>query len=145
MEGTARRTPEVSLGGLFLRAAARLPEKDPRAEVVAAALDHLQHGFDAHYARAPAADTTDEEVLVGDNAYAWAVETIAHLDEPRFVEAASRMIRDGAGCIAAGGAVTLEFWLPHLASLLDVISDEGLRRSAERLAQAASDARDCSE
>ena len=47
---------------------------------------------------------TDEEILVGDNAYAWAVETIACLDEPRFVAVASRMIRDGAGRIAAGGS-----------------------------------------
>lgn len=121
-----------------MRAAATLPEPDARAEVVAAALDHLQRGFDAHYAREdPAAEATDEEVLVGDNAYASAVETIAHLDEPRFVAAASRMIRDGAGRIAAGGAVTLELWLPHLASLLDVISGEGLERSEERLARAA--------
>ncbi len=135
-----RRTPEVSLGEVFLRAAAALPEHDGRAEVVAAALDHLQRGFDSHYAGDPAA--TDEDVLVGDNAYAWAVETIAHLDEPRFVEVASRMIRDGAGCIAAGGAVTLDLWRPHLAGLLDVISGEGLGRSEERVKTAAGEVHD---
>jgi hypothetical protein len=140
VEEAVRRTSEVSLGEVFLRATATLPEKDPRAEVVAAALDHLQRGFDSHYANGPGG-ATDEEVLVGDNAYAWAVETIAHLDEPRFVEVASRMIRDGAGRIAAGGAVTLEFWRPHLAGLLDVISGEGPRRSEERVTEAAGEVR----
>ena len=67
---------------------------DDRAE----ALSYLQSGFDAHYAEGGA---TDDDVLVGDNAYALAVETIARLDEPRFVAVASRMIRDGAGRIAA--------------------------------------------
>ena len=122
---------------VFLRAAAGLPEADSRAEVVAEALDHLQRGFDHHYLGNSAAGATDEDVLVGDNAYAWAVETIAHLDEPRFVEVASRMIRDGAGRIAGGGAVTLEFWSPHLAGLLDVVSGEGPERSEERIREAA--------
>lgn len=141
-ETTARRTPEASLSEVFLRAANGLPEADSRAEVVAEALDHLQRGFERHYARSSATGATDEDVLVGDNAYAWAVETIAHLDEPRFVEVASRMIRDGAGRIAAGGAVTLAFWSPHLAGLLDVISGEGPERSEERLREAARRARD---
>ena len=61
-------------------------------------------GFDAHY---DGGGATDDDILVGDNAYALAVETIARLDEPRFVAVASRMIRDGAGRIAAGGAVTV--------------------------------------
>src|SRR5215208_7813643 len=103
------RTPELSLKDTFLRAVAGLPEEDVRADVVAEALGYLQQGFDAHYA---GGTTTDDEVLVGDNAYALAVETIARLDEPRFVAVASRMIRDGAGRIAAGGVVSLQTWTP---------------------------------
>ena len=140
MAETTRRTPEGSLGEVFLRAASELPEEDDRAEVVAAALDHLQRGFDSHYGTDPGG-ATDEDILVGDNAYAWAVETISHLDEPRFVEVASRMIRDGAGRIAEGGVVTLELWEPHLAGLLDVISGEGPERSGERIRRAAGEAR----
>jgi len=132
---TARRTPGVALKEIFLRGAAGLPGDDGRAEVVAAALDCLQRGFDSHYAAATGA--TDEDVLVGDNAYAAAVETIAHLDEPRFVAVASRMIRDGAGRIAAGDEVSLELWTPHLAGLLDVISDEGIEKSEARIRRAA--------
>ena len=139
MEDTARRTPEASLGEVFLRAASELPEADVRAEVVAEALDHLQRGFDSHY-ETNSGGATDEDVLVGDNAYAWAVETISHLDEPRFVEVASRMIRDGAGRIAEGGVVTLELWEPHLAGLLDIISGEGPGRSGERIRRAAGEA-----
>jgi hypothetical protein len=135
VEGTVRRTPDVSLKEVFLAAAADLPGQDARAEVVAEALDYLQRGFENHYA-APRG-TTDEEILVGDNDYAWAVETIALLDEPRFVAVASRMIRDGAGRIAAGGGVTLELWTPHLAGLLDIISGEGQDRSEERIREAA--------
>ena len=135
MERTARRTPGVSLKEVFLRAAAGLPGDGGRAEVVAEALDRLQRGFDSHYAAATGA--TDEDVLVGDNAYAAAVETIAHLDEPRFVAVASRMIRDGAGRIAAGGEVSLELWTPHLAGLLDIISDEGVEKSEARIRRAA--------
>jgi thioesterase domain-containing protein len=131
MEETVRRTPEVSLKDVFSRAAAGLD--DGRAEVVAEALDWLQRGFDAHYA----AVATDDDILVGDNAYAQAVETIARLDEPRFVGVASRMIRDGAGLIAAGKGVTLELWTPHLAGLLDIISGEGLERSEARIREAA--------
>ena len=138
MEETARRTPEVSLKDTFLLAAAGLPGGDPRAGVVAEALLYLQQGFDAHYAQDEA---TDDDVLVGDNAYALAVETIARLDEPRFVAVASRMIRDGAGRIAAGGAVTLEMWTPHLAGLLDIISEEGLESSETRIRAAAGELR----
>ena len=97
---TARRTPEVSLKEIFLVAASRLAGEDDGAGVVAEALDYLQRGFENHYAVSDGA--TDEGILVGDNAYAWAVETIALLDEPRFVAVASRMIRDGAGRIAGG-------------------------------------------
>jgi hypothetical protein len=140
VEGTVRRrTPDVSLKEVFLAAAADLPGQDARAEVVAEALDYLQRGFENHYAAARAA--TDEEILVGDNDYAWAVETIALLDEPQFVRVASRMIRDGAGRIAAGGGVTLELWTPHLAGLLDIISGEGQDRSEERIREVAGEAR----
>jgi len=134
MEETTRRTPEASLKETFLRAVAGLPEEDPRGRVVAEALDYLQQGFDAHYA---ADGVTDDDILVGDNAYALSVETIARLDEPRFVAVASRMIRDGAGRIAAGDRVSLETWTPHLAGLLDVISGEGARKSEERIRRAA--------
>ncbi len=134
MEGTAPRTPEVSLKGVFLRAAAGLDDAG-QAQVVADALDFLQRGFDSHYAAPTGA--TDDDVLVGDNAYAHAVETIAHLDEPRFVAVASRMIRDGAGRIAAGERVSLELWMSHLAGLLDIISGEGAQRSEARIREAA--------
>jgi hypothetical protein len=138
VEETTRRTPEVSLKDTFLLAVAGLPGEDLRAGVVAEALWYLQRGFDAHYAEGGA---TDDDVLVGDNAYALAVETIARLDEPRFVAVASRMIRDGAGRIAAGGAVTLEMWTPHLAGLLDIISEEGADRSETRIRNAAEELR----
>ena len=140
MTGGVRRTPEVSLGDVFRRAAVDLPGDDPagverisRASVVARALEHLQAGFDAHYAGDGA---SDEDVLVGDNAYAWAVETIARLDEPRFVAVASRMIRDGSGRIAAGDGVTMDLWTPHLADLLDIISNEGPEESLKRISAA---------
>ncbi|MEW6635732.1 MAG: hypothetical protein AB1425_02845 [Actinomycetota bacterium] len=130
-----RRTPQASLKRIFLDAAAKLPEDDGRAAVVGEALDHLQKGFDSHYA---AGEASDDDILIGDNSYAWAVETIARLDEPRFVAVASRMIRDGAGRVASGGAVDLELWIAHLARLLDIISGEGYRRSEERIRVAAS-------
>lgn len=139
MEEAVRRTPDVSLKEVFLVAASRLTGDDVRAEVVAEALDYLQRGFENHYAVRDGA--TDEEILVGDNAYAWAVETIACLDEPRFVAVASRMIRDGAGRIAEGEGVSLELWTPHLAGLLDVISGEGQERSEARIREAAAEAR----
>ena len=138
MEETASRTPEFSLKDTFLRAVAGLPEEDVRAPVVAEALGYLQQGFDAHHA---GAGTTDDDVLVGDNAYAMAVDTIARLDEPRFVAVASRMIRDGAGRIAASGAVSLQTWTPHLAGLLDIISEEGQEKSEVRIKEAAEELR----
>ena len=134
VERTARRTPGVSLKEIFSRAVAGLPDlagEDHRGEVVAEALGYLQEGFGAHYATHRAA--TDDAILVGDFAYARAVETIAHLDEPRFVEVASRMIRDGAGEISRGNAVSLELWTPHLAQLLCIISGESEKRSEARI------------
>jgi hypothetical protein len=139
VERTVRRTPDVSLREVFLVAASGLDGEDDRARVVAEALDYLQRGFENHYAARDGA--TDEEILVGDNAYAWAVETIALLDEPRFVAVASRMIRDGAGRIAESGGVTLELWTPHLAGLLDVISGEGRERSEARIREATEEVR----
>jgi len=138
MEETVRRTPGISLKEVFLRAVAGLPEDDGQGEVVAEALDYLQRGFDSHYA---SNDAVDNDILVGDNAYAWAVETIARLDEPRFVAVASRMIRDGAGRIAEGKDVTLELWTPHLAGLLDIISGEGQQKSEARIRRAARETR----
>ena len=138
MEKTTSRTPDVSLREVFLRAAKDLPGEDHRAEVVAEALGHLQQGFDSHYAVDPETNgATDEAILVGDDSYAQAVETIARLDEPRFVAVASRMIRDGAGQIAAGGEVSIELWTPHLAGLLDVISGEGQEGCESRIRRAA--------
>lgn len=128
--GTGRRTPELSLKEVFLLASRDFPAARDRSAVVAEALDHLQRGFAAHYAGGTA---SDEAILVGDNDYARAVETIARLDEPRFVEVASRMIRDGSGRIVSGGAVTVAFWTPHLGELLAVVSGEGTDRSQERV------------
>ncbi len=141
MEQTAGRTPEVSLEEVFLKAASGLPRPDERGAVVAEALAHLQRGFDSHYAAEPRGDrrATDEDVLVGDNAYAWAVETIARLDEPRFVAVAGRMIRDGAGCIASGGEVSLKTWTPHLGGLLGIISGEDPDTSEARILRAANE------
>jgi hypothetical protein len=131
VEKTARRTPEASLKEIFLRASKGLPDlEDHRGVMVAEALGHLQEGFGVHYA---AGRATDDAILVGDYAYAQAVEVIAHLDEPRFVEVASRMIRDGAGEISRGGAVSLALWMPHLAQLLCIISGESEERSKERI------------
>ena len=128
---TVRRTPHVSLREVFSRAVEGLPgPEDRRGEVVAEALGYLQEGFGAHYSTGAA---TDEAILVGDHAYAWAVETIARLDEPRFVGVASRMIRDGAGEVSRGGAVSARFWTPHLAQLLGIISGENKERSGERI------------
>lgn len=139
--GTVRRTPEASLKEVFLRASGALPgtEGDRRGEVVAEALGHLQEGFGSHYAGPRA---SDDAILVGDTSYAWAVDTIARLDEPRFVEVASRMIRDGAGEISRGGAVTLELWTPHLAQLLGIISGEDETRSEERIRAAVEEVAD---
>jgi hypothetical protein len=131
-----RRTPEVSLKEVFLSAARGLTGtsgRDQRGEVVAEALGYLQEGFGVHYATGAA---TDDAILVGDYVYALAVETIARLDEPRFVGVASRMIRDGAGEISRGGAVSLSLWTPHLAQLLGIISGEDENRSKERIRNA---------
>jgi hypothetical protein len=126
-----RRTPEVSLREVFSHAARGLPGAgDRRGGVVAEALGYLQEGFGAHYATGVA---TDDAILVGDHAYARAVETIARLDEPRFVGVASRMIRDGAGEISRGGTVSAGFWTPHLAQLLSIISGESEERSHKRI------------
>jgi len=133
VEKTARRTPEVSLKEVFLHAVASLPSpfgNNHRGEVVADALGYLQEGFGAHYATGVA---TDDAILVGDHAYARAVETIARLDEPQFIEVASRMIRDGAGEISGGNRVSLKLWAPHLAQLLGVISGESEERSEARI------------
>ena len=131
MEKTVRRTPMVSLREVFSRAVRGLPgPEDHRGEVVAEALWYLQEGFGAHYASGAA---TDDAILVGDHAYARAVETIAKLDEPRFVGVASRMIRDGAGEISRGGSVSAEFWVSHLAQLLGIISGEDEARSEKRI------------
>lgn len=130
---TARRTPEASLKEIFLRAVGDLTGpavKDHRGEVVAEALGYLQEGFGSHYASGV---VTDDAILVGDHAYALAVETIARLDEPRFIGVASRMIRDGAGEISRGRVVSLSLWTPHLAQLLGIISGEDERRSKERI------------
>ena len=126
-----RRTPEVSLREVFSHAARGLPGAgDRRGGVVAEALGYLQEGFGAHYATGVA---TDDAILVGDHAYARAVETIARLNEPRFVGVASRMIRDGAGEISRGGVVSAGFWAPHLAQLLGIISGESEERSQRRI------------
>ena len=133
MVKTMRRTPEVSLKNVFLSAMGGLSGpagRDQRGEVVAEALGYLQEGFGVHYSVGTA---TDDAILVGDYAYALAVETIARLDEPRFVGVASRMIRDGAGEISRGGVVFMGLWTPHLAQLLGIISGEDENRSEERI------------
>lgn len=135
MEAVGARTPGISLQDVFLRAAAGVPDEDGRGEVVAEALGYLQKGFDSHYAALGGA--TDDDILVGDNAYAWAVETIAWLDEPEFVAVAGRMIRDGAGEISSGNDVSLDLWMPHLADLLRIISGEDDDVSRDRIRRAA--------
>lgn len=137
MEGGVKRTPEASLKEVFLRASLAFPEEAERAEVVGEALFFLQRGFDAHYDNAGEGSVSDDDILVGDNDYAWAVETIARLDEPRFVAVASRMIRDGSGRISSGESVSVESWTPHLAQLLGIVSGEGEERSEERIRKAA--------
>lgn len=129
------RTPEALLQDVFLRAAAGVSDEDGLSEVVAEALSYLQQGFEAHYAAAEGA--TDDDILVGDNAYAWAVETIARLDEPEFVAVAGRMIRDGAGEISSGNDVSLGLWVPHLTNLLRIISGEDDETSRDRILRAS--------
>lgn len=128
------RTPSLPIREIFRLAAEEAFADRRSSEVVAESLGYLQRGFDAHYA-ADAAE--DEEILLGDGSYAWAIETIARLDEPGFVAVASRLIRDGAGSIASGGEVSLDLWLPHLAGLLDIVTGEGPRRSEARIREAA--------
>ncbi|CAN5862725.1 hypothetical protein BH23ACT11_BH23ACT11_05660 [soil metagenome] len=135
-----RRTPADSLEKIFRCAAAEMDDEEAQSEVVAEALGYLQQGFDAHYA-SDAAGATDDEILVGDNAYSWAVETIAQLDEPEFVAVASRMIRDGAGEISTGESVRLELWVPHLADLLRIISGEDSQSSVIRIRHAVEELR----
>ncbi|MGB3635196.1 MAG: hypothetical protein WA982_14235 [Rubrobacteraceae bacterium] len=131
----ARRTPARSLEEIFRQAVSALDDEEGQGEVVGEALGYLQQGFDAHYAK-NGDGATDDDILVGDNAYSWAVETIARLDEPQFVAIASRMIRDGAGEISGGKEVRLELWTPHLADLLRTISGEDQESSQNRIRQA---------
>ncbi len=129
------RTPGSSLEEIFRRAVSTLEDEEGQGEVVAEALGYLQQGFDAHYA-GNGAGATDDDILVGDNAYSWAVETIARLNEPQFVAVASRMIRDGAGEISAGDGVRLDLWVPHLSDLLRIISGEDPKTSESRVRRA---------
>lgn len=130
-----RRTPTRSLEEIFRKAVSALDDEEGQGEVVAESLGYLQQGFDAHYAE-NGAGATDDDILVGDNAYSWAVETIARLDEPRFVAVASRMIRDGAGEISTGEDVRLDLWIPHLSDLLQIISGEDSETTESRIRQA---------
>lgn len=131
---TPGRTPRVPIREVFRLAAEGASGDRGRSEVVAESLGHLQRGFDAHYA---AEIAEDEQILLGDGSYAWAIETIARLDEPDFVAVASRLIRDGAGRISSGGSVDLGLWLPHLAGLLDILTGEGQGASEARIREAA--------
>jgi hypothetical protein len=136
LEGAVSRTPQVSIGEVFLRAAGRLPGgADYRSRVVAESLEYLQEGFDAHH---DSLEVGDEEVLLGDNSYALAIETIAKLDEPAFVGVASRIIRDGAGHVVEDGMVSIEAWVPHLAGLLGIIFGEDRASSEIRIREALS-------
>lgn len=128
------RTPQLPIREVFRLASEAAGADRSRGEVVAESLGYLQRGFDSHYA-AEAAE--DEQILLGDGSYAWAIDTIARLDEPDFVAVASRLIRDGAGRISSGGPVDFELWLPHLAGLLDIVTGEGQEPSEARLREAA--------
>lgn len=134
MQAADARTPQTSLQDVFLRASAEVKDEEGMAEVVAESLAYLQQGFDAHYESEVGA--MNDSILVGDNAYAWAVETIARLDEPEFVAVAAQMIRDGAGEISSGKAVSLDLWIPHLAKLLRIISGEDDESSRKRIIRA---------
>lgn len=137
MSEVRRRTPQLALREVFLRAA---PDpKDSRAQVVGEALEYLQQGFDAHYPTGGEGLATDDSILVGDNAYAGAVETVATLNEPALVSVAARMIQAGSTEIAAGRDVRIEVWVPHLAGLLEIITEEGFERSGERVIGAIED------
>ena len=128
------RTPSLPIREIFRLAAEEASADRRRSEVVAESLGYLQRGFDAHYA---AGTAEDEEILLGDGSYAWAIETIARLNEPEFVAVASRLIRDGAGSIASDGEVSLDLWTGHLAGLLDIVTGEGQARSEARIRAAA--------
>lgn len=134
METAGAHTPKTSLQNVFLRAAGEVEDEEGMGEVVAESLAYLQQGFDAHYESETGAP--NESILVGDNAYAWAVETIAWLDEPEFVAVASQMIRDGAGEISSGKDVSISLWVPHLAKLLQIISGEDDEASRKRIIHA---------
>ena len=138
MKNRTTKTPEESLEEIFRCAAAGVPDEEGQGEVVAESLRYLQQGFDVHYAGG-GERATDDDILVGDNSYAWAVETIAFLDEPKFVAVASRMIRDGAGVISSGDGVDLELWIPHLADLLKIISGEDAAASEAHIRAAIKD------
>ena len=138
MKDRAPRTPEEPLEEIFRRAVAGVDDEEGQGEVVAESLRYLQRGFDVHYAGG-GEKVTDDDILVGDNSYAWAVETIAYLDEPKFVAVASRMIRDGAGVISSGDDVGLELWIPHLADLLKIISGGDVAASEARIRAAVKD------
>jgi hypothetical protein len=129
----SHRTPQVPIREVFRLAAESAAGDRGRSEVVAESLGYLQRGFDAHYA---AETAEDEQILIGDGSYAWAIETIARLDEPEFVAVASRLIRDGAGRISSGGPVDFGLWLPHLAGLLDIVTGEGQETSEGRVLKA---------
>lgn len=128
------RTPRLPIREVFRLASEAAGGDRGRSEVVAESLGYLQRGFDSHYA---AETAEDEQILLGDGSYAWAIETIARLDEPDFVAVASRLIRDGAGRISSGGPVDFELWLPHLAGLLDIVTGEGQEPSEARIREAA--------
>lgn len=132
----SHRTPQLPIREVFRLAAESAAGDRGRSEVVAESLGYLQRGFDAHYA---ASTAEDEQILIGDGSYAWAIETIARLDEPEFVAVASRLIRDGAGRISSGGPVDFGLWLPHLAGLLDIVTGEGQETSEGRILKAAAD------
>ena len=134
METAGARTPKTSLQSVFLRAVDGVEDEKGTGEVVAESLAYLQQGFDAHYESETG--TPNESILVGDNAYAWAVETIARLDEPKFVAVAAQMIRDGAGEISSGKDVSISTWVPHLAKLLQIISGEDDETSKKRIIRA---------
>ena len=134
METVNARTPQTSLQDVFLQAVSEVPDEEGYGEVVAESLSYLQRGFDAHYESENGA--ANDSILVGDNAYAWAVETIARLDEPEFVAVAAQMIRDGAGEISSGKHVSLDLWVPHLAKLLQIISSEDDETSKGRVLRA---------
>ena len=60
-----------------------MPTRTGEGGVVAEALGYLQQRLRVPTTLNNGAGATDDDVLVGDNAYSWAVETIARLDEPR--------------------------------------------------------------